>query len=372
MKVFSHELTSSLEDLPSIDFPCEKIDLVFIHGSPFSLEDPILLDNFRDAFPNAELLGCSSAGEMINGQTFDNAIVFSALHFEKSTIKSARVGSSENESDEFDGGRKLAASLDADDLQFIVIYCEGLGLDCDEMISGIQAELGRNIPIAGGLAGDSLLFERTILMDRDGAYDNGAVAVGIYGDSFTVNRSASLFEKEGIGIEISASDGNMLTGINGRPALEEYTKMLGEKADQLPGICLNFPITILDPETQQPLYCRTMHEIIDNNILAAGTVPEGPARLIDLTNPEDFFIDANNTSKAATTEAAEFAVIVNCAGRRAALGDRWTEEQSIIQDNFAEIPSIGFYSYGEIGECRNTGSTIVHNQAVNIFTFHET
>lgn len=375
MKTFSQHLTSPLEDLPKINFPESETDLVFIHGTPFSLEDPHLLENFRVKFPNAAILGCSSAGEVVNGNVYDNSIIFSALNFEHSWVRSARLPIAEDNGDSFQKGVELANQLESDDLRLIVLFCEGLGTDCDRFIDGLKDGLNREIPVSGGLAGDCLLFDHTIVLDRNGVYDDGVVAVGLYGDSLNVRLATSPFEgMPRVDIEITKSEGNLVQEINGKSALAEYARLIGDSASQLPGICLNFPIIIFDPETNVPICCRTMHEVIEEEqtILAAGSIPEGPATIIDCRDKDKVFEDAKKAIATATFEQqTDFAFVVNCAGRRAALGDAWSEEMAIICQNLGDIPHLGFYSYGEIGDSWQE-STIVHNQSVNLFTLHET
>ena len=375
MKVFSHHLTSALDLIPESSLPNNKADLVLVHGNPFSLEVPGLIEKFNIAFPNACIAGCSSAGELLDGHTYENSIVYSAIQFDNTVVKQSRIDLPHSNKNEYQAGSNLATELQADDLVMVLLLSEGLAVDCDELISGMREILGAEAPIFGGLAGDSLAFEHTVVLDNDGVYSNSVVAVGLYGNTLKFNTSSSLFNQKGTEIEITGSDSNIVTHINGESAGEFYEKMMKSKYEIKIGnsSSLNFPLIILDPVTKEPLYCRTIHEydLEDNILIAAGSVPIGPAKLLDLTDNEDFLKDAKEVSTRLASTQADFSIVISCAGRRGAMGSAWIEEYPLIQETLGNIPSIGFYSYGEIGTSHYDRSTIVHNQTINIATLHE-
>ncbi|MEM7602940.1 MAG: FIST N-terminal domain-containing protein [Verrucomicrobiota bacterium] len=372
MRVSSHQLTSALVDLPESSIPGPEVDLVIAHGNPFSLEDPSLLEKLCDAFPNAHITGCSSAGEMLNGRAYDNSIVYAALQFDHTTIRQTRIDLPETDRNEHEAGRALATALAAPDLALILLFSEGLAVDCDELIKGIHDHPGTKTPVFGGLAGDNLAFEHTVVLDRTGVYGDAVVAVGFYGDRLEVSTSTSWFDQVGSEVEVTCSEGNLLTEIDGLPALDVFMDLVGDQTEFNPSVTLNFPFIIQKPETRESLYCRTVHEIVaeEKTLLSAGTVPEGPAKLIKLLK-DDFLMDARRTSERLAGKSSEFAMAVSCAARRGAMGDDWMSEFPVIQQALGDFPCLGFYSYGEIGDCHEDGKTIVHNHTLTIATFHE-
>ena len=372
MLISSHRLTSPLEDLPD-DHLEDSAQLVLVHGPEFSLENPSLLGKLTTRYPNARVLGCSSAGEYLDGQASDNSIVYSAIQFEHTTLRPARVELPDEKRNEFVAGQTLAKELEGEDLAFVLLFCEGLAVDCDELIRGIQTVLGSETAIFGGLAGDSLAFERTVVISNEGVSADAVVAVALYGKRLRFETVASHFDQSGELIEITAAQGNLLSEINGRPALKVLEEFILKEEGVGANECLSFPIIVLDPVTHKPLYCRTVHEYNaeDGTLLAAGSFPVGPAKLINMMNKESFLTDTKETSGRLAKDKHQFALVVSCAARRGTLGEDWMEESPVIGEALGEMPSIGFYSYGEIGKSNHSNSTILHNQTLNIAAFHE-
>ena len=373
MIVHSHKLISTI-DMPTPLLTANScVDLVFVNGPPLSVSDPALLDQLKKAYPEAHILGCSSAGEMLNGESSQNTIIVSAIEFEHTNVKPARVEITENSEDEFESGKMLAKQLKGNDLQMIILFSEGLAVDCDELVNGICHILGPQAPIFGGLAGDIKAFEYTLIMDRQGVYDNGVVAVGLYSDRLKINTAASICTQDGEEIEITSAQDNIIYAINDQPALDMYDDLITDQSGLALSSRLYFPLVILDPKTQEPLYFRTVHEyhIESKSILAAGTVPVGPAKIINMTNSKHILEDTRATSAKLKESQSEFALIVSCAGRRATMSHGWLRESSIIKRNLGGVPQHGFYSLGEIGKSHYDNSTILHNHTLSIATFHE-
>ncbi len=374
MQVVLKKLASTLDLIDVSDSVPEEVNLVIVYGNPFSIEDPLLLQNLIEAYPNAKVVGCSSAGESLNGESYENSIVFAAINFEKTSVKRARVDLPRKNKNEFQSGVDLANQLAGDNLAMILLLSEGLSIDCDELMDGVRSVLGPNAPVYGGLAGDDLTFTHTVVLDNQGPSSNSVVAVGLYGDSLRYETHASSFsDKDGVTIEVTKAKGNVIFEINDKPALEVYESIIASQCNQDAMASLHFPLMILDRDTGEDLYVRTMHEFDKDNksILAAATVPEGPAKVMNLLDVKDFIEDAGQTANHLSKNKCQLALVISCAGRRGAMGEKWVKEQPEIFKKLGVNEMIGFYAYGEIGKSHNDKTTIIHNQTVNIATIYE-
>jgi hypothetical protein len=54
------------------------------------------------------------------------------------------------------------------------------------------------------------------------------------------------------------------------------------------------------------------------------------------------------------------------------MGQRISDEVEIIREECGEVPTIGFYSYGEICPHGFTGECTLHNQTMTITVLRET
>jgi hypothetical protein len=70
-------------------------------------------------------------------------------------------------------------------------------------------------------------------------------------------------------------------------------------------------------------------------------------------------------------ENSSLALIVSCIGRKLMMGQRISDEVEIIREECGSVPTIGFYSYGEICPHGFTGECTLHNQTMTITVLSE-
>jgi hypothetical protein len=80
--------------------------LVLLFGSPAVLKEQHHLDEIKQAYPDAHLLGCSTAGEVYETQVFDDSLVATAIQFEDTQIQGVRIKLSDAISS-FEAGERL-------------------------------------------------------------------------------------------------------------------------------------------------------------------------------------------------------------------------------------------------------------------------
>jgi hypothetical protein len=73
----------------------------------------------------------------------------------------------------------------------------------------------------------------------------------------------------------------------------------------------------------------------------------------------------------AAEEGASLGLLISCIGRRLMLGQRVQEEVEAVCDEWPGVPTIGFYSYGEIGPHGATGRCTLHNQTMTTLLLTE-
>lgn len=88
----------------------ESAQLVLLCGSPSKLKDTKCIDEIKKAYPNACLLGCSTAREICGTQVSDESLVVTAVKFKSSHFKNTRICMNDVENS-FHAGKRLAESL---------------------------------------------------------------------------------------------------------------------------------------------------------------------------------------------------------------------------------------------------------------------
>jgi len=305
----------------------QDADLVLVFATRETLSSDCLVPELQERFPQATIAGCSTAGQFCHDDIIDDQPLLSVLHFEHSTVRTA-VAPITDQSHSLEAGRKLGSELRASDLVAVLVLSDGI--NCN----------GSALSVSTGSEGGWELFgpERTI----------------------------------------TSSSANVLYELDGEPALELYSRYLGDRAQELPGSALLFPLAIrasnAPPETA---VVRTILgvEADDSSMTFAGDVPQGwTAQLMRASF--DGLIDGAERAGAAldkgsVDQSQGLCLAVSCVGRRLVLGQRADEEVEAVSDLLGStFKLLGFYSYGELAPGLS-GRCELHNQTMSLTTLCE-
>lgn len=352
------------------------VNLVLAFAQRTLLDETLPYKKLRERYPSADIVLCSSSGQISNNCNVENDIVVTAISFDKTKIKSVQIDIALN-SNLDDLGDVIKKELISDDLKSILILSEGTLVNGTELINELIKQTNKSIPIFGGLAGDEYSFEKTIVGLNEDAKPGKIVAIGFYGNFIHFDyASEGGWGDFGPEREVTKSDKNILFKIGDRFALDLYKEYLGKYADELPGSSLYFPLSMKE-SPNSPSVVRTILSIDEKNksMTFAGNIPEGSfVRL--MKGNIDKLIDASSNAAYRISQKSkdrnQLAFLVSCVGRRIVLGDRIEEELEVVRDVFGKNTLLcGFYSYGEISPTLNNVACELHNQTMTITTMFE-
>lgn len=354
----------------------KNVNLVLVFADRERLESDIASE-MGSVFPNANIVFCSTAGEIMGNSVSDGTISVTAVEFEKTGVKSALVNMKDY-TDSSAAGKDIVEKLNGDKVRHILVFADGGMVNGSDLVKGMNESLPSGVTISGGLAGDGTQFAKTLVgLNRDIQVGNIA-AIALSGDDLEVSCSSrGGWDSFGPDRKITKSEANVLYELDGNSALSLYKKYLGDLADQLPGSALLFPISIRVGEQSQPLV-RTILSINeeDQSMTFAGNMPEGAyARLMKANF--DRLIDAASGAAetcftAFNSTAPQLAILVSCVGRKIVLGQRIDEEVESVREGFGkETAMAGFYSYGEISPLGGFLGCELYNQTMTITAFRE-
>ncbi len=356
----------------------ETSQLVLVFGNKDLLKDQQHIDYLKLQYPVAQIIGCSTSGEICGDEVYDQNIVCTALWFEKSRVEIAEEYIKSMD-DSFKVGEKLAEKLNKEDLTHLMILSEGLNVNGSELTKGINESLNNRISVTGGLAGDQANFNETVIVHNSTGKTNLVLAIGFYGKQLQVGYgSMGGWESFGVDREVTKSTNNILYELDGKPALELYKKYLGSHAADLPASALLFPLKLTFKDTETSLV-RTVLSVneTDGSMVFAGDIPQGKfVRLMKASN--DGLIDgASGAAEMANISLKnadpDLAILISCVGRKLVLKQRVEEELEIAHDVLGKNTCItGFYSYGEISPLKPFDNHCeLHNQTMTITVFKE-
>lgn len=349
--------------------------LVLVFGAVQRMTTPGLFETLKDAFPEAELAGCTTAGEIGPGGVSDGELVINALRFGDSAVRVALTDLAGME-DSRAAGQRLGLTLAAPDLVHVLLLGQGVQINGSALVEGLAESLGPGVLLSGGLAGDGGAFERTWTLSNRGLSQRQIVAIGFSGAQLRVgNGSFHGWRPFGPVRKVTRSAGNVLFELDGQPALDIYKRYLGEYAKGLPASGLLFPFEMLGEDRGALGLIRTIlgvDESAGSLVLAGNIVEDGYLRLMHAST--DSLVDGAMAAAEAAHDAAPGAdpgeslvLLVSCVGRKLVMGARVDEEVEAVQTVFGPKASIaGFYSNGEISPMRDLLTCHLHNQTMTV------
>ncbi|QRM88833.1 histidine kinase [Lacinutrix sp. WUR7] len=354
-----------------------KEPLVLVFGNRYMLEDQVVYSDIRQLFPDGHIVFASSCAEISSNTVNQDSVTITAIEFEKSTfiIKTSNVLNADLDS--YKTGNELIQQLPQEGLKYVFVVSEGSFINGSQLTKGMSASTDDNIIITGGLCGDDARFEKTLASYNESPKEGELVAVGFYGDtleiSFSIHGGWTPFGPERI---VTKSKGNILYELDGLPALDLYKKYLGDKAKDLPGAALLYPLNVTSTDEKQSIV-RSILNINeeDNAVILAGDIKENSKVQLMMTNVDNIA----NASERAARQALEYrknkpelAILVSCIGRKLVLDQRVEEEiEEVIEVIGKDTITSGFYSYGEIAPFHGEMACQLHNQTMTITLISE-
>jgi hypothetical protein len=361
------DIDSKIDDLTSVG-------LVTVFGDTQEFVLPSHYEYLRQRYPNANIIGCSSSGNIMGSEISESKLVATAVSFEKSNVV---LNSIEFTSDDDikSVSKELAGKFEQDGLKHLFLLSDGLNLNGSQLVQGFNE--ATNITKTGGLAGDGDRFEQTWVMANAPAKQKIIAALGFYGDSLNIGSGCyGGWSEFGTQRVITKSKSNILYELDGEPALDLYKRYLGEYADDLPNSGLRFPLSI-KKEDNDPEVIRTLLGIDEDakSIIFAGDVPEGFTARLMKPNIELLIEGAGHAAEIAKHSNGKTALglVVSCVGRKIVMSQLVDEELEAVAEELGDdVVLTGFYSYGEIAPFENNLQNCqLHNQTMTLTVIYE-
>lgn len=350
-------------------------DIIFIFGDTDAIIQPDLYNSMQNIYPNAHIVGASTAGNILGAEISSASVVATAISFQSSHVKLS-IADFNIDDNIASISKSLIEKLPADGLKHIFIISEGLDINGSELVAGINNQTPA-VSVTGGMAGDGGRFQETWIIADAPAVRHRIVAIGFYGENLHISSGCySGWSEFGTDRIITKSKENIVYEIDHEPALDLYKRYLGEYAKELPSSGLRFPLSIKENQND-PEIIRTLLSVDENekSITFAANVPQG--YIARLMKPEiDILIDA--ASKVAkgiprANEKSALGLVVSCIGRKIILDQLVEEELEAIENILGiNVHLTGFYSYGEIAPfLENKLNCQLHNQTMTLTAIYE-
>ncbi len=236
------------------------------------------------------------------------------------------------------------------------------------VIRALDARLA-GCPVLGGLTADHREYSRMSEFSSRQVSTDSLTTLMLFGDLQVSWGIGSGWFPIGSWHEVTATDGHVVSSIDGKRAIDVYRDYWG---DVPTGSLGEYPLAVFPEGRDGPSFLRAALgcDPSTGSIRFAGDVPMGSLVRITEVLPDGILAG----SEAATKDAVAgyrgsdpaLALAFSCAARKWVLGTKAEEEAGLLHDSFssmrAQIPMAGFYCFGEIAPFRPGGATQFHNE----------
>ncbi|MFK7907798.1 MAG: FIST signal transduction protein [Chitinophagales bacterium] len=371
LSVFSiEELKTNLVNLIETEF---QPTLAIAFGSPnfpFREASNIFKEN------KIEIIGCTTAGEILNASILENSFTVLLLDIDKQHFKIFHEA--------YDDTSTINASKRLGEIAKetftnpgIIAYSSGITIDGESIVTNIKKAVEKEIPLYGGLAADNFRQVATYTFTNEHLEEYGLAAIIIDTDQIEMQgMTFSGWNELGRSHTVTKADGNILYEIDGKPALDQFINYFGDlkfqdtgEGEELISVPGQYPLKIERPDGTILMRSILIYNFKEKALILAGAVKEGDEFKFCPT-PDFEVVDTTikKYQEFSKKQPNVDALIMNsCVGRKFSFGPMFEDEIEGIY-NIWKKPMVGYMAYGEIG---NTGEKQIcefHNVSCALVT----
>ena len=324
-----------------------------------------------------DIIGCTTAGEIVDDQLYENSIAVLLMDIDKSNyeIILKKYAYSSIKETAYKAGEEAKQHFDNPGL---LLLASGLAINAEQMIAGLREGIGKTIPIYGGLAGDDLKISKTFVFTNEYVEEQSIAMLVLDTDKIIIKGLAtSGWEPVGVENTITKAKGNKVYEINGEPAFDVFSRYFGlsgdpvSNQDKLIALQINYPFQFIRKEGHTVLRSPMLIDQEENSITLSASVNEGDKFKFSYSPGFEVIEQTIEEMGKLKKEASEVdcTILFSCKGRHGAFGPL-LEKEIAGAFNYWEKPMIGFLSYGEIGDIGN-GICEFHNETCSLVTLKE-
>lgn len=263
-------------------------------------------------------------------------------------------------------GRRALATLGGK-ADFAFMMAAGSMADGSRLIAGLQSVL--SIPLLGGLAGDDRKFLHPFIFANGTSHQDSVGLLVGRGPMKMLLNAASGWQPVGDAGFVEAAHDNTIERIGGTTALAFLRDRMGKSPSKLDVGMVPLATTLEEAEGRAALRTASHFDNEAGSITVLGGIPVGSRVQVCQATRADVVggVDAALKDLPLDDFRPIAALVVSCAGRKWAMGDRGQEELNRLQAFLGkELPLAGFPSFGEIAPFRRQDGTYTSNQFHNV------
>lgn len=319
--------------------------------------------DLKKSFPNASIIGTTTAGEIYNGKVLEKSTVISISKFDNVNIETALF----EEKNSKNLGQKIAKKIIKDDTKAVITFLDGTNSDGESYIKSLNHK-SQNIIVAGGMAGDNGNLKKTYVFDDKNITSAGAVACSLNSKSLYAKNIFSFnWQPIGKSFTITKAKNNILYEIDNIPALDLYFRYFGKEILKFPLATMEIPIMIKKHDNYIARACIGINEK-EKSLVFAGDIKEGDIFQFGFGDTNLIFSSAKKVFEKVSNFNSEAFYIYSCVARKALMGNLIEEETKHLNDL---APTSGFFTYGEFFHFNDVKENELLNQTLTLLSLSE-
>lgn len=335
--------------------------IVFFASSSF--EPATLGAAMQLQFPMADIIGCTTAGELVNEKVLRNSVV--AMAFDAKALEDVAIGVVQNlrtenqvpqvfTTFERHTGHKM---MDLDTNRYVgLILIDGLS-GAEEKVMEKIGDL-TNVLFVGGSAADDMKLKTTYVFANGKAYPNAAVLALLKPRTgFEVVKTQSFCAVETVLKATRVNEAERIVyEFDGKPARDMYAKAVGLPIEKATSKFMDQPFGLM---VEDEPFVRGLREFRDDALVFFCNIKEGAE--LNLLRPTNIVEDTRAVVEAQKKQLGTISGLIhfNCCFRALQLEQwgQWEEYGKL----FAGIPTVGFSTYGEqyVGHINQTSTMLI-------------
>lgn len=330
---------------------------VILFAAP-SYDHEILLDELATRFPEALLVGASSAGEFMNQAQGEGLACALGLAGEDVRFS---IGVGRNVlGDAAKAAQQIVSGFEGlSDFAFpyrsALVLADALAGHVDVLVDELTLATGGQYQFFGGGAGDNAQFQRTSVFFGRDVLNGAAVALEMLTEKPIGVGVRHGWAPASTAFRVTEAAGMKLVSLNGLPAadaFEAHAMATGQALDRAEPIAF-FLHNILGIQSGESHRLRVPLAILpDGSVLCAAEVPQGSVVHIMGATAASTVEAAREATQAALAALGEHrpraALFFDCVATRLRMGDGFGDEVATVRDELADAVLLGCNTHGQI------------------------
>lgn len=323
-----------------------------------------LLDTVADFFPQCQIMGCTTDGELsLEAPSCRDTVQVSFIGADAChLVTGAATGYSRRPVEAVQEAYAMAAAKSDQTPRCAVALLDGLACISVDNAAVLAHALGEDFPVVGGTAGDRFLLRETFQFHDRQVLQDAVLLLVFCGPVLFSTHNAHGRRPIGLQAPVSGVDANVVRRIGDMPALDYYASHLGPNSEEY----RQFPLMVYPADGSRPYLCSSgFFDESDGSVAFIGAFPgDVSVQLCEADRQQILSAARESCSQALETfpgDSPQLAMLFSCASRRHILGTWAGQETDFLRERAVTPNAFGFYTYGEIGPDNESGAPRFHS-----------